>query len=666
MFTTLVILKPLSEDLQTKIPTHSLDLIIKYRARIKNRNKWDKRAWTLMVLECRRLIYNPSMINLYRTTLKDLLQNFPTSVQYWKELIQFEIKQGRTERVKDLFRHCLSKPLFYVPLWNDYLSFIRGSSISKHTENANDLNRAFHFTIRKIGLDMNSGPLWIEYLNMLLPPHIGILEKNQEYSAKDYYGSVREIFHSCLTTPHSDLSKAIILFEQFETRLNPQKTINSEIIALAHSVEEIYRERKLIYGKTDLKILAVPPLNEDSELQDQYSIWKSILTYERSNPQRLEPTKLAERVNFAFEQALIPLYHYPDIWLQYAQFVSRVTPCQTCIKEALYVLDRAVQACPNTTAIRFMQTELLEQAGDKVGTKKIYERLCAEIESGYDDLGPEQGSLVWIYYMYFLRRVEEPIRSRELFLRAKNWKKCSWQIYVASAMMEWHFHKTLDVSKKIAKKIFEKGLEKFYSESDFINAYLIWLIGLGDKEGVRSLFERTLNMIKDATEIKKLWILYLDFEASQGDLGACLSVQHRMIDMLSKIDHETDVATLRISIFMRRFTLFKIPPFHPLESSYLFGTIMNTQSSNKTSFHSKGDKLAPERISDNATQKIYEQKNIFIKINENIFDGFSKRLTEVQQTKFLITNSLYFFHLPIALQKFITMIPHVEGQNSGF
>ena len=45
----------------------------------------------------------------------------------------------------------------------------------------------------------------------------------------------------------------------------------------------------------------------------QAAAWRAYIGWERSNPQRLDGPALAARVSLAYEQALMSLYHHPEV-----------------------------------------------------------------------------------------------------------------------------------------------------------------------------------------------------------------------------------------------------------------------------------------------------------------------------------------------------------------
>lgn len=64
---------------------------------------------------------------------------------------------------------------------------------------------------------------------------------------------------------------------------------------------------------------------------------------------------------------------------------------------------------------------------------------------------------------------------KQLFLRARKAPACPWQVFVASALMEWRHARQAEV----ARKIFEKGLEvaEFATVPEYVLAYAAFLCG---------------------------------------------------------------------------------------------------------------------------------------------------------------------------------------------
>lgn len=92
--------------------------------------------------------------------------------------------------------------------------------------------------------------------------------------------------------------------------------------------------------------LATPPTGSRKEAV-QMQQWKRVLAYEKKvrspitsilsllirclflliilkNPQGLDPAALRDRVVFAYNQALLVLYHFPEIWFDLARDEKRL------------------------------------------------------------------------------------------------------------------------------------------------------------------------------------------------------------------------------------------------------------------------------------------------------------------------------------------------------
>ena len=83
------------------------------------------------------------------------------------------------------------------------------------------------------------------------------------------------------------------------------------------------------------------------------------------------------------------------------------------------------------------------------------------------------------------------------------------QVFVASALMEWH-HDNSNV--KVPKNIWELGAKRFMAEPGFVLAYIDFQLGLGDTANCRATFERGLT-VTPAHQAKPLWDQYLRFES---------------------------------------------------------------------------------------------------------------------------------------------------------
>ncbi|RCH78818.1 mRNA 3'-end-processing protein rna14, partial [Rhizopus stolonifer] len=138
------------------------------------------------------------------------------------------------------------------------------------------------------------------------------------------------------------------------------------------------------------------------------------------------------------------------------------------------------------------------------------------------------GSLVWINYMRFARRTDGIKSARALFSKARKATNCTYHVYVADALMEYHNSK----DATIAGKVFSLGQKSFADHPDFVCQYLDFLIQMNDDNNTRALFERTLATMP-AEKAGPIWLKFLDYENKYGDLASVQSVEKRRIEAMA-------------------------------------------------------------------------------------------------------------------------------------
>ncbi|KAF8720570.1 hypothetical protein AX14_010937 [Amanita brunnescens Koide BX004] len=134
--------------------------------------------------------------------------------------------------------------------------------------------------------------------------------------------------------------------------------------------------------------------------------------------------------------------------------------------------------------------------------------------------------LAYIVYMRFGRRAEGIKASRAIFGKARRDRWSPWQVYEAAALMEYH----CSDDKTVASRIFEKGLDLFGDEIDFVLRYLGFLISINDANNARALFERVIGSFSPDTA-RPLWERWARYEYQYGDLEAAQKLEKRMAEV---------------------------------------------------------------------------------------------------------------------------------------
>jgi len=327
--------------------------------------------------------------------------------------------------------------------------------------------------------------------------------------------ALRKVYHRAILTPTHHVEQLWKDYENFENTVNRQlaKGLVNEYQPKFNSARAVYRERKKYIEEIDWNMLAVPPTGTSKE-ETQWVAWKKFLSFEKGNPQRIDTASSTKRIIYAYEQCLMCLYHYPDVWYDYAEWHVKSGSTDAAIK----VFQRALKAIPDSEMLKYAFAEMEESRGAIQSAKKLYENI----------LGASTNSLAHIQYLRFLRRAEGVEAARKYFLDARKSPSCTYHVYIAFATMAF----CIDKEPKVAHNIFEEGLKLYMSEPVYILKYADFLTRLNDDRNIRALFERALSTlpVEDSAEV---WKRFIQFEQTYGDLASILKVEQRMKEALS-------------------------------------------------------------------------------------------------------------------------------------
>ncbi|KAL8097037.1 cleavage stimulation factor subunit 77 [Apium graveolens] len=448
---------------------------------------------------------------------EQLLLTYPTAAKFWKQYVEAHMVENNDDAVKQLFSRCLLDCL-QISLWRCYIRFIRKANDKKGIEGQEETRKAYDFMLNCVGEDIAAGPVWIEYITFLksLPAH-SAQEESQRMIA------VRKVYQKAIVTPTHHVEQLWRDYENFENTVSRQlaKGLLSEYQPKYNSARAVYRERKKYVDEIDWNMLAVPPSGANKE-ELQWVAWKRLLAFEKENPQRVDSMFANKRMVFTYDQCLMYLYHYPDIWYDYATWHAKSGSVDSAIK----VFQRALKALPDSELLRYAYAELEESRGSIQPAKKTYEGLLKDPEN--------TTALSHIQFIRFLRRTEGVEAARRYFLAVRNSPTCTYQVYVAYAMVAF----CLDKDAKVAHNVFELGLKHYMQEPGYILEYADFLTRLNDDRNIRALFERALSSLPPEKSVE-VWKRFSQFEQTYGDLASMLKVEQRRKEALSGTGEES-------------------------------------------------------------------------------------------------------------------------------
>ena len=156
-------------------------------------------------------------------------------------------------------------------------------------------------------------------------------------------------------------------------------------------------------------------------------------------------------------------------------------------------------------------------------------------------------SYIWAAKLRAFRRIQgqghpgKPKKGfRGVFAEARPRGQLTSEVYIASALMEWHCYK----EGETAKKIFERGLKLFPLDEVFALEYIKHLVSINDDTNARAVFETTMTKIsgtatapssltleKQREKSRPLMSYMHSFESSYGDLDKIHKIERRMTQL---------------------------------------------------------------------------------------------------------------------------------------
>lgn len=451
---------------------------------------------------------------------EQLLSTFPTAAKYWKQYVEAYMAVNNDDATKQIFSRCLLICL-QIPLWRCYIHFIRKVNEKRGAEGQEEIRKAFDFMLGYVGVDIGSGPVWMEYIAFLKSlPTLSPQDESHRMTA------VRKAYQKAILTPTHHIEQLWKDYENFENLVSRAlaKGLVSEYQPKYNSARAVYREQKKYIDEIDWSMLAVPPTGSSKE-EAQWMAWRRLLAFEKGNPQRIDSVSSNKRIIFTYEQCLMYLYHYPDVWYEYATWHAKTGSVEAAVK----VFQRALKALPDSEMLRYAYAELEESRGAIQPAKKVYENLLGD--------GVNATALVHIQFIRFLRRTEGVEAARKYFLDSHKSPNCTYHVYVAYALVAF----CLDKDPKVAHNVFEAGLKRFMHEPGYILEYADFLSRLNDDRNIRALFERALSSLPPEESVE-VWKRFAQFEQTYGDLASMLKVEQRRKEALARTSEDEDAA----------------------------------------------------------------------------------------------------------------------------
>ena len=580
-----------------KMPVVSSQKLDRARNRLAQ-NRQDLDAWETIVADAQT-----RGVPEGRSLFEEVLAAHPTASRVWRAYAEAEIA-GDTggnrddEAVKAIFSRCLlSCPS--ALLWRSYTRYMEKTNDAGTEEGVQAIKAAFEYTVDTVGEDLESGPLWLDYVVFLktADPTHACPDAKPEQAESARMQEVRRAYQRAVSVPTNSIDALYREYDAFEHGVSAAlaKPLLAEVKPGVDVARAALKERKRLHDQCIVGGLAGPPgTSKDEKSPDgQARAWRAMINWERSNPQKLTPDaeagetahpQLVTRVALAYDQALMSLWNFPDIWLEFAAWHEGNDH-----EEAKAVLQRAREALPGCPLVHFAAADLVEARGDATAASAVYESVLDEYEvkcaadaeaanvDGADDFKfdhppmDDATLLVSIEYMRCARRMRGRDEARKSFMRVRKAPGKRWEAFAAAALLEWRY----DKNDKVARNVFELGLKSFISQPQYVARYAEFLVGCNDVGNARVLFERATAAAGEATAAaaglggtdkagkasveKVFWDMFVDFEHTHGTMDTMKGVETRRREAVAGPD-AVDGAPEIITALLGRHSIFDLRP----------------------------------------------------------------------------------------------------------
>ncbi|KAL2059101.1 hypothetical protein ABVK25_000393 [Lepraria finkii] len=184
--------------------------------RIKEDPRGDLQAWLHLINEHKKR----AKVDDARSVYERFLSVFPTAGEEWVSYAQMENEaQNRTAMDKILSRALPQNP--YVPVWSMYLDHIR-----RHNNLTTDssgqarqiIHQAYDVAMQYVGLDKDSGKLWVDYIQFIKsgPGIIG----GSNWQDQQKMDLLRKIYQRAICIPTEKTNPLWKEYDGFEMGLN--------------------------------------------------------------------------------------------------------------------------------------------------------------------------------------------------------------------------------------------------------------------------------------------------------------------------------------------------------------------------------------------------------------------------------------------------------------
>jgi len=297
--------------------------------------------------------------------------------EIWADYLEMELSLNNFMPAEAIFGKCLlGNPS--VNLWTKYLDYIRRrNDLNDSTGQARQtVSQAYEFVLDNIGLDKDSGKIWADYIQFIKvgPGTVG----GSGWQDQQKMDQLRKAYQRAICVPIANVNTFWREYDQFEMGLNKltgRKYVADKSPSYMSAKSAYTALENITRGLNRTTLPRLPPapgFDGDQEYREQVDIWKRWISWEKSDPLDLkddkeQPGMYNKRILYVYNQALMALYFWPELWVDAAQWCidENITTVENKVTKdgkahALEFLLKGIEANPESVLLALKHADFIE------------------------------------------------------------------------------------------------------------------------------------------------------------------------------------------------------------------------------------------------------------------------------------------------------------------
>lgn len=311
-----------------------------------------------------------------RKAYEKYLDTFKFDAAQWNKYIKYELSRGEKEKAEALFQKCfaITENVDLCRLYVDYVrsvtDMITGGDKARAT-----IIQAFEFAIDKVGIDVQSGSLWQDYINFIKSWTPGA---NWEQQQK--IDLIRKVYKKALVVPTENIEPLWSQYTKWENELNQataQKFVSEK--SAEFMAARSWNTEWQNLTKKKLKRSIIPHGLDNDLVEAQMKYWASWLQLEKKNSLQIKDESLLQRrINYVYKEATYALPFVSQLWFEYVKHLLNDNE-ESNLSKCISILNDGLKLNPKSLLLSFQLAELYEKDNTFNDAKVIYNQLIANL-----------------------------------------------------------------------------------------------------------------------------------------------------------------------------------------------------------------------------------------------------------------------------------------------